>query len=316
MSSHLLHDLPPIELPEIILKLSVSDDPFSDSSKAAFAVASRSSGDSQPGYEHPDYNQDSSHLNLIGAILGGIFRILKFLRSEPHGEVFAVEDVVPSITIYEAKAYTLKKLPPATYKYRVRNIKRLSTRSSFEGTFDHEGRKFIVNSFGRNTRKWDEAFPPLAKAKASISTSIFAGSKWKGTTTASLISKAQGERLELDSTMLQTMLAPVHLLLQEGEAQSRIPQGASDFIAALLQATSTTSRSRGPPAKSDEEPVAQSAMLPNLGTAMQVAQEKLKKVKTPHRKERNRIKQWEKRIEKRAQKVSAARSVNAADDAA
>jgi hypothetical protein len=140
--------------------------------------------------------------NFVGAVIGASFRILKFLRSENHGDVYAVEDLSPTANRYEAKAYTLRGLPERTRNYRVRNLKKLTSKPSFICTFDQQGRKFVINRLGekleeeritfsqeseintsnlgavgrRNTPEFDEAFPKLP----TICKSIFANfSSWK-----------------------------------------------------------------------------------------------------------------------------------------
>lgn len=126
--------------------------------------------------------------NFIGAVLGGSFRILKFLRSENHGDVYALEDLSSTSTRYEAKAYTLRGLPQNVRAYRVRNLKKLTNKPSFICSFDQNGRKFVINKLGErgegeyttysrasdtnaselgrnwrwNSPEFDDAFPKLA----------------------------------------------------------------------------------------------------------------------------------------------------------
>jgi hypothetical protein len=133
--------------------------------------------------------------NFIGAILGSCFRLFGLLRNESHGDVYAAEDLGLSSHRYEAKAYILRGITSKLYDYRVRNLKRLSAKSSFVYSLDQNGRKFIVNmvegksqgfcrpsskklnaskgsklgAIGRrNTPEFDEAFPRLSKPCKSI----------------------------------------------------------------------------------------------------------------------------------------------------
>jgi hypothetical protein len=134
--------------------------------------------------------------SFIGAILGGAFRILKFLRSENHGDVYAVEDLSSTAIRYEAKAYILRDVPRRTRDYRVRNLKKLASQPSFICSFDQLGRKFVINRLEgkgeelpktwsqasndkafklgiigrRNTPEFDNAFPRLPTICESIST--------------------------------------------------------------------------------------------------------------------------------------------------
>jgi hypothetical protein len=133
--------------------------------------------------------------NFIGAILGGAFRILKFLRSENQGDVYAIEDLSSTAIRYEAKAYILRGVPRRTRDYRVRNLKKLASKPSFICSFDQLGRKFVINRLEekeelpetwshasnkkavklgvigrRNTPEFDNAFPKLPTTCESIST--------------------------------------------------------------------------------------------------------------------------------------------------
>ena len=133
--------------------------------------------------------------NFIGAILGGTFRILKFLRSENHSDVYAVEDLSSTNIRYEAKAYVLRGVPQRTRDYRIRNLKKLASKPTFIYSFDQLGRKFVINRLEgkgeeapttspqssnnkacklgaigrRNTPEFDEAFPKLPTIRELIS---------------------------------------------------------------------------------------------------------------------------------------------------
>jgi hypothetical protein len=132
--------------------------------------------------------------NFVGAILGASFRVLEFLRSENHGDIYALEDLSSTATRYEAKAYILRGVPQRTRDYRVRNMKKLTLKPSFICSFDQQGRKFVINRLGeewgevstisarqarksaskigaigrRNTPEFDVAFPKLSTICKSI----------------------------------------------------------------------------------------------------------------------------------------------------
>jgi hypothetical protein len=134
--------------------------------------------------------------NFIGAVFRLSFRVVRFLRSENSGNVYAVEDLSPTSNRYEAKAYTLRGIPEKVRKYRVVNLKRLSQKPSFVCSFDQDGKKFVVNRLGaekqrcvsgplsskgseiqasklgaigrRNTREFEQAFPMLPKPSRLI----------------------------------------------------------------------------------------------------------------------------------------------------
>ncbi|OCL03457.1 hypothetical protein AOQ84DRAFT_368356 [Glonium stellatum] len=83
--------------------------------------------------------------HFINAVLGGRFRLKGYLREESHGDVYAVEDLSFTGNKYEAKAYTLRGVSKTVYRYRIRNLKRLSSKSSFICSIDQNGEKYIVN---------------------------------------------------------------------------------------------------------------------------------------------------------------------------
>jgi len=93
--------------------------------------------------------------NFTGAMLGHSFRLRCLLRNEPHGDVYAVEDLSASPDRYEAKAYVLRGISEKEYRYRVRNLKRLAMKQTFVCSLDQNGRKFIVN-------RLDEAAGPVS----------------------------------------------------------------------------------------------------------------------------------------------------------
>ena len=109
--------------------------------------------------------------------------MLGTLRSESHGDVYAVGDLSPSSDRYEAKSYILRGIPQKLYKYRVRNLKKLAAKPLFLCSLDQNGRKFVISRLDkktegtpkvsegsklgaigrRNTPEFDEAFPELPK---------------------------------------------------------------------------------------------------------------------------------------------------------
>lgn len=124
--------------------------------------------------------------NFIGSVLGRSFRISRFIRSETHGNVYAVEGLSPAAFAYQARAYTLRGMPPKIREYRVRNLKKFASKPSFVCSFDQHGKKFVINLVGetkeqffttaqskgtkacefgtaqqKHTPDYDEAFPKL-----------------------------------------------------------------------------------------------------------------------------------------------------------
>jgi hypothetical protein len=86
--------------------------------------------------------------NFVGAILGSSFRLLGFLRSENHGDIYAAEDLIPlkigAYSRYETKAYLLRGIDPKLHGYRVRNLRKLKAETSFVTSIEQNGRVFIV----------------------------------------------------------------------------------------------------------------------------------------------------------------------------
>ena len=83
--------------------------------------------------------------NFIGSVLGSSFRVLRFVRSEVQGNVYAVEALSGGPIEYEAKAFVLRHISTKEYQYRIRNLKRMSNRASFVCSFDQYGKKFVIN---------------------------------------------------------------------------------------------------------------------------------------------------------------------------
>jgi hypothetical protein len=104
--------------------------------------------------------------NFIGAVLGGAFRILKFLRSENHSDVYAVEDLSSTVIRYEAKAYILRGVPRRTRDYCVRNLKKLASEPTFICSFDQLGRKFVINRLDEKGEEVRTTWPQASNNKA------------------------------------------------------------------------------------------------------------------------------------------------------
>ena len=109
---------------------------------------------------------DVPYENWIGAVLASTFRVIQFLRNEGHGDVYAVEELSGGQARYEAKAFVLRQvLDKKEYKYRIRNLTRLAAKASFVCSFDHNGRKFVVNTTGM---KEDASSAPSSRTATEI----------------------------------------------------------------------------------------------------------------------------------------------------
>lgn len=74
----------------------------------------------------------TGEISFAGAILDGKFKLEKLLRHDGHADVYSVRAIPPQTTSLEARAYSLEALPQKLRQYRLRNIKRLSSRTVLE----------------------------------------------------------------------------------------------------------------------------------------------------------------------------------------
>jgi hypothetical protein len=70
--------------------------------------------------------------SLVDVILNGQFKIEKFLRHDNHADVYSVRSITSQMTCLEARTYPLEGISQKVRQYRLRNIKRLSSRTVFE----------------------------------------------------------------------------------------------------------------------------------------------------------------------------------------
>ncbi|KAH0542889.1 hypothetical protein FGG08_002749 [Glutinoglossum americanum] len=250
----------------------------------------------QPGSTKPIFsNLSIPYENFVGAILGSTFRMLGILRSESHGDVYAVGDLSPSPDRYEAKSYILHGIPQKLYKYRVRNLKKLAAKPLFICSLDQNGRKFVINRLDkkvegtskaskdsklgaigrRNTPEFDEAFPELPKPSHT----------------------RMGES-SANCTTTDSLLATIQPRLKK-EARALLPPG-------VPKPATLTTRNYAPVLRSNlrngEGKFSNSNTTTALGTSDQKEGGRGKKPKTPQQIERNRVRQCQSRKKKRAQR--------------
>jgi len=98
------------------------------------------------------------------------------LRTEPHGEVYNIEDLDSGVS-YQAKVYILRGIDRNQRKRRVENPKRVTAQPSFVRSFDYGGKKYCLLEHQRKTKltlapklgaigrlnslEYKAAFPPL-----------------------------------------------------------------------------------------------------------------------------------------------------------
>ena len=82
--------------------------------------------------------------SFVDTILGACLRLKRLLRTEPHYEVYDAESLSEGNQKYEVRAYNLRELSIKGRNYRIRNLKRASTRSSYIGSLEQGGKKWLV----------------------------------------------------------------------------------------------------------------------------------------------------------------------------
>jgi hypothetical protein len=70
--------------------------------------------------------------SCAGLILDGKFKLEKLLRHDRHASVYSVSAIPPQTISLEARAYSLEALPQKLRQYRLRNMKRLASRTVLE----------------------------------------------------------------------------------------------------------------------------------------------------------------------------------------
>ena len=78
----------------------------------------------------------------VDSVLGRSFRILRHLRTETHGEVYAIESL--SGARYQAKAYTLRGVSLSQRRRRTDNLKKLTESAGFVLSLKQNGKKYCI----------------------------------------------------------------------------------------------------------------------------------------------------------------------------
>ena len=103
----------------------------------------------------PDTPVFKSGVSLVGLVLDGQYQFAWLLRRDNHADVYSIV-CIPSPSEYlEARVYDLGGLPPKLRQYRLRSIKRLSSRTVFETRW--EGKTIIVYKTGSKITQKEEA---------------------------------------------------------------------------------------------------------------------------------------------------------------
>ncbi|KAK0509952.1 hypothetical protein JMJ35_007346 [Cladonia borealis] len=113
------------------------------------AMVSTYTETSSPKFKTPNAKSISlNHLlayeSFVDTILGACLRLKRLLRTEPHYEVYDAESLSDGNQKYEVRAYNLRGLSPKVRNYKIRNLKRASTRSSYIGSLEQGGKKWLV----------------------------------------------------------------------------------------------------------------------------------------------------------------------------
>jgi hypothetical protein len=75
------------------------------------------------------------------------YEILDRISIENHCDVYSARNRYDPSVLYELRVYQMHSLPKQAYRYRARHLKRVVSRRSFVDSFDHDGRKIIINNF-------------------------------------------------------------------------------------------------------------------------------------------------------------------------
>src|SRR5277367_5671638 len=79
-----------------------------------------------------DLDAHDGEVSLVDVVLNGHFKVEKFLRHENHADVYSICSIDSQTTCLEARAYPLEGISRKVRQYRLRNIKRLSSRTVLE----------------------------------------------------------------------------------------------------------------------------------------------------------------------------------------
>jgi hypothetical protein len=79
-----------------------------------------------------DLDAHVSEDSLVDIVLNGQFKVEKFLRHDNHADVYSIRSTASQMTCLEARAYPLEGISRKVRQYRLRNIKRLSSRTVLE----------------------------------------------------------------------------------------------------------------------------------------------------------------------------------------
>ena len=93
-------------------------------------------------------NNSLNHLipyeSFIDTILGGCIRLKGLLRTQPHYEVYAAESLSDVNQNFAGRAYILRGLSLRLRNYRIRNLNRAEARSSWIGSLEQGGQRWLV----------------------------------------------------------------------------------------------------------------------------------------------------------------------------
>lgn len=88
-------------------------------------------------------------------VLTPSLRIVRQLAITPQYDLFALSSLHDPAKQYTARAYTLRSVSQQEYSYRVRNLKRCSSKPCFLRSLEAEGRKWLISNVDEERDKQD-----------------------------------------------------------------------------------------------------------------------------------------------------------------
>lgn len=107
---------------------------------------------------HPPHTEplpvEIPHVNFVGAVVGGCFRVQRLKLQGDSLDIYAVTDLRRGDATFEAQAFPLSFPLGKLLESRSRRMKRISRSRNFRCEFNWAGRKFLVSQVVRSEAEW------------------------------------------------------------------------------------------------------------------------------------------------------------------